>query len=274
MQGSFHRRTLPDPAIGFSDERGREYFKQSLEDNLLESYYPLAENFMTQGHPSFCGIGSLTMALNALLLDPGRVMFGSWRWFDESMLDCCEPLENIKAKGITLAKVACLARCNGAKTTLFYGPDRTIEEFRQDVIKVCSKSDDRSIMITSYARPVMKQSGSGHFSPIGAYNSRSDMVLIMDVARFKYPPHWVPLILLYEAMQLIDPDSKRPRGYLLVSKTNELIVHCQNSCREDCEPNDEIEQSVQFASIEEDPIVIKERLPSLLKHTCTNCCKD
>jgi hypothetical protein len=28
------------------------------------------------------------------------------------------------------------------------------------------------------------------------------MVLILDVARFKYPPHWVPLEVLYEAMQV------------------------------------------------------------------------
>lgn len=31
--------------------------------------------------------------LNALAIDPGRTWKGPWRWFDESMLECCEPLE-------------------------------------------------------------------------------------------------------------------------------------------------------------------------------------
>jgi hypothetical protein len=36
-------------------------------------------------------------------------------------------------------------------------------------------------------------------------------------ARFKYPPHWVPLPMLYEAMGAIDPATGQPRGYLRLS---------------------------------------------------------
>lgn len=39
------------------------------------------------------------------------------------------------------------------------------------------------------------------------------MALILDVARFKYPPHWVPLSLLWEAMDSVDATTDRPRGY-------------------------------------------------------------
>jgi glutathione gamma-glutamylcysteinyltransferase len=45
----------------------------------MEAYFPLAEQYSTQGHPAFCGIGSLTVALNALLVDPHRVWKGVWR---------------------------------------------------------------------------------------------------------------------------------------------------------------------------------------------------
>ena len=41
------------------------------------------------------------------------------------------------------------------------------------------------------------RAGDGHFSPIGGYSAREDLVLILDTARFKYPPHWVPLEMLY-----------------------------------------------------------------------------
>lgn len=120
------------------------------------------------GHPAFCGVGSLTMALNALLMDPNRVWQGVWRWFDESMLDCCEPLDVIKLKGIVLPKLACLARCNGAQTTVKYGSATSLEEFRNDVKLISKQSCERSVvMIASYHRGTLKQSGSGHFSPIG-----------------------------------------------------------------------------------------------------------
>ncbi len=44
-------------------------------------------------------------------------------------------------------------------------------------------------------------------------------VLLLDVARFKYPPHWVPLPLLYESMQAIDSATGRCRGYVLMSRS-------------------------------------------------------
>lgn len=33
------------------------------------------------------------------------------------MLDCCQPLEDVKQFGITLAEFACLAKCNGLDAT-------------------------------------------------------------------------------------------------------------------------------------------------------------
>lgn len=59
---------------------------------------------------------------------------------------------------------------------------------------------------------VWVQTGTGHFSPIGGYHAGRDMVLILDVARFKYPPHWVPLTLLWEAMDTIDKATGQRRG--------------------------------------------------------------
>jgi glutathione gamma-glutamylcysteinyltransferase len=40
-------------------------------------------------------------------------------------------------------------------------------------------------MVTSYSRKVLGQTGDGHFSPVGGYCAQEDMVLILDVARFK-----------------------------------------------------------------------------------------
>jgi len=42
-----------------------------------------------------------------------------------------------------------------------------------------------SVVFFSYLRSALGQTGTGHFSPIGGYNEEHDLVLIMDVARFK-----------------------------------------------------------------------------------------
>ena len=91
----------------------------------------------------------------------------------------------------------------------------TEAEFRQQVLDVCSSGEEH--LVVSYSRRSFKQTGDGHFSPVGGVHRGRDLVLILDVARFKYPPHWVPLSLLYEAMSHLDPVTSLPRGYLLMS---------------------------------------------------------
>lgn len=63
-------------------------------------------------------------------------------------------------------------------------------------------------------RAIMHAAGDGHFSPIGGYHEGKDLVLILDTAAFKYPPHWVPLANLYAAMAPVDPATGKPRGFI------------------------------------------------------------
>ncbi|KHJ79087.1 hypothetical protein OESDEN_21275, partial [Oesophagostomum dentatum] len=92
-----------------------------------------------------------------------------------------------------------------------------LSRFREDVLE--SVRSDTEVIVASYDRSQLKQTGTGHFSPLAAYHSQSDKVLIMDVARFKYPPHWVTLSQLQQAMCTLDSSTKRPRGvneYLMI----------------------------------------------------------
>ncbi|CDY36967.1 BnaC09g17830D [Brassica napus] len=214
---SVYRRSLPSPpAIDFSSPEGKKIFNEALQKGTMEGFFKLISYFQTQSEPAYCGLASLSVVLNALSIDPGRKWKGPWRWFDESMLDCCEPLEVVKEKGITFEKLVCLAHCSGAKVEAFRTSQSTIDDFRKFVV-TCSVSDNFH-MISSYDRGVFKQTGSGHFSPIGGYNAERDMALILDVARFKYPPHWVPLQLLWEAMDTIVQLTGKHRGFMLISR--------------------------------------------------------
>uniref|UniRef100_A0A915Q726 glutathione gamma-glutamylcysteinyltransferase n=1 Tax=Setaria digitata TaxID=48799 RepID=A0A915Q726_9BILA len=163
------------------------------------------------------------MVLNALEVDPGRVWKSPWRFYHESMLECCISFDAIKKAGITMQQFACLAECNKLSTDLKYA--QTEPEFLhilRETIKQYTAADD-TILVASYNRQILGQTGAGHFSPLGAYHEDSDHVLIMDVARFKYPPHWVSLAVLRDAMLSIDGATGKPRGYL----TLKLRSHSQ-----------------------------------------------
>jgi glutathione gamma-glutamylcysteinyltransferase len=87
MGQTLYRRPLPGEAIAFSSREGRQVFAEALRQGLT-GYFPLAEQFHTQSDPSFSGLGSLVVTLNALAIDPERLRKGPWRWFAE---DLCHP---------------------------------------------------------------------------------------------------------------------------------------------------------------------------------------
>jgi glutathione gamma-glutamylcysteinyltransferase len=245
---TFYQRPLPDSCTAFSSPRGKSYFRSALQHRGLASFYALMEQHSTQTEPTYCGLSSLVICLNTLAVDPRQTWKGPWRWYSEAMLNCCVDLEYAKQTGITLAQFHCLAQCQGLVTELYrvdelddkHNASATqsatptgVELFRIAVRRACmeqdvedDKDDDNSnnnkdvpltILVACYSRRILGQTGSGHFSPIAAYDEVSDRVLILDTARFKYSTHWVPLPLLYQAMQPIDPDTGRPRGYMLLS---------------------------------------------------------
>ena len=53
---TFYRRPLPDTCIAFGSLRGKELFQQALLEGLLQVYFPLAEQFITQAEPAYCGL--------------------------------------------------------------------------------------------------------------------------------------------------------------------------------------------------------------------------
>jgi glutathione gamma-glutamylcysteinyltransferase len=109
----------------------------------------------------------------------------------------------IERQGITFDQFICLAVCNTLDIRHFRADvSNSEQDFRQLVTEKTRCAND--VIVVSYSRQTLQQTGEGHFSPIGGYHPDRDLVLIMDVARFKYPPHWVSLSLLFEAMQQID----------------------------------------------------------------------
>ena len=72
--------------------------------------------------------------------------------------------------------------------------------------------------IVNFGRKELEQTGSGHFACIGGYNSRSEKALVMDTARFKYPPFWVDVDQLYRSVCTTDKATGNNRGFLVLSE--------------------------------------------------------
>jgi len=219
----FYRRELPqDICIDFSSKEGKKMFAEALASNHLEAFFKLAGQYTHQTEPAFCGITVLVMVLNSLSVDPARIWKKPWRWFSEDMMGCCRPLDEVKLNGVTLDEFKALAECKGLSAEAIRYEQTNVDQFRAAVNNATSNSDE--ILVVSYARPKLGQTGDGHFAPIAGYHPPSDSVLLLDVARFKYPPHWVPLSMLFEAMEPFDTVTNKSRGYLsLKVKHSDLL---------------------------------------------------
>jgi len=144
-------------------------------------------------------------------------------------------IADVRGAGMSLAEFAALSRATGLHTVDRPADASSLEEFQEAIWQAlgCGASCDGAAsgaphwhapfggrggthVVVSFNRAALKQTGEGHFSPLGGYSRRHSAVLVMDVARFKYPPYWVPLSALWDAMQPLDPATGRARGYLVL----------------------------------------------------------
>ncbi|KAF9575264.1 hypothetical protein EC968_003905 [Mortierella alpina] len=216
LSSTFYRRDLPAHLHSFTSAAGKKLFREMILAGTGECFFRLCTSFNTQSDPAFCGVSSLSMVLNALEIDPRKQWRGVWRWYSDEQLDCCASVDVMRQKGITFNQFSCLARCH-AKVITKRADRHTLEEFRRD-IQAVARSDE-SHLVLSFSRAALGQTGSGHFSPIGGYHAGEDKVLVLDTARFKYPPFYATVTELWNSLLPQDPETGLCRGYFLISTT-------------------------------------------------------
>lgn len=228
---SVHKRVLPSNLTALSAPEGRRYLHESMTAQMAESYWALTEQFVNQSDPAYCGVTTLLMTLNAMNVDPNIRWKGGWRYYaDEDILlsRCCLNAERIRRVGITMEQFMILGTCHGMRITMKRpavgntpqsAPKYFLEDFRADIRRILDSrvNDQNSVLVTSFSRSALQQTGDGHFSPIAAYHEESDQVLVLDVARFKYAPYWVGVEELFRSMEPLDPHTDMPRGWYIMS---------------------------------------------------------
>ncbi|OBZ84078.1 Glutathione gamma-glutamylcysteinyltransferase, partial [Choanephora cucurbitarum] len=214
--GSFMRSRVQEDIhlVKFTSVEGKRLFRNAMIQGHAESFFKLMGNFSTQSAPTQGGVSSLAMVLNALEIDPKKIWKGNWRWFSSEQMKTCSPAESVKQNGIPFDEFTCLAQ-----TYCQVQSHRGVSysEFISDLESVTSNSNSQ--MVVHFSRLALGQQDSlAHFSPIGGYNKLEDRVLIMDVARGKYPSIWVSTKALYRAMMAPShEEAGRSRGYFVLS---------------------------------------------------------
>jgi hypothetical protein len=214
--------TLPLPAnlVGASSDEGESLL---VGAEARESYFTLAQNFVTQKNQAFCGVASMVMVFNAMRLPaPPVPEYDPYNTFTQDNLldartEAVLPRETIMKQGITLDQLGALLAIQPVRVSVHHAADSSVDAFRKAARDHISRTDH--FVLVNYLRKAIGQERGGHISPLAAYDAEADRFLILDVARYKYPPVWVRTEELFAAMNTPDADNaNKTRGFVLISK--------------------------------------------------------
>lgn len=210
--------TLPPNLISLDSPQGRALL---LESAAREAYWPLSLQFVTQKDPSYCGVASIVMVLNALGRHaPPATGFEGFKSYTQDNLfnaatEAILPREVLAKQGMTLDQLGHLFDALGVHAEVRHANESSVAQFRKQASAAIATPGQH--VVVNYLRAAIGQETGGHISPLAAYDATADRFLVMDVSRYKYPPVWVSATELFDAMNSVDAgNAGQRRGYVLV----------------------------------------------------------
>lgn len=219
---SAHAETLalPPNLVGAATDAGEALL---IDADAREAYFPLAINFLTQKNQAYCGVASTVMVLNAMQIPaPAVPEFEPYTTFTQDNVfdarsEAAVPREVIMQRGMTLDQLGGFISAPRVKAEVVHAAQVTVDQFRARARDHLARPGH--FVIVNYLRKAIGQERGGHISPLAAFDAESDRFLILDVARYKYPPVWVTATELYDAMNTRDSDNGyKTRGFVLIAK--------------------------------------------------------
>lgn len=199
---------------------GRVLFAELLSMELRDtskgvSVLGLLQYLETQMNLGACAAASAVTVLNALDFnsphDPTYSMFGQgyafWTQSSYAYHECVKNTVGGQVFGETLDQLGTIMKCIGLQVECHHG-DKS-ESF---LAKFKSHLEKHHVVIANFDRSGIHQVSGGHFSPVFGLTEQ-DKTLILDVARYKYPPTFVSIQDLVNAMSTYDLQSQKNRGY-------------------------------------------------------------
>ena len=208
---------VPDNLVALDSPYGQALFADSANK---AAYWPLSEHMVTEAYGTYCGVASAVMVLNSLGVTPPQDPKhpGFYEWTQKNIftpnVKRVIPMQQLNQRGLSLPQEANMLAQFPLSVEYYYARNVPLNKFRQLAIKAVSQPNHA--IIVHFSRKILQQAGSGHFSPLAAYDSQSDRFLLMDVARYKYPPVWVKCKDLWQAMR----NDGQYRGFILATNNN------------------------------------------------------
>jgi hypothetical protein len=211
---------LPPNLTDLNSEEGQKFF---LESGSYSAYFAMADHFVTQKTQAYCGVASMVMVLNALGVPaPTTPEYQPYHTFTQDDLldeatDAVLPRAVLARQGMTLDQLGKLLALHPVAIEVHHAADAGLDAFRASARDYLRAKDH--FVLVNYLRKALGQQTGGHISPLAAYDAQADRFLILDVARYKYPPVWVKASDLFDAMNTTDAaNDNKTRGYVLISK--------------------------------------------------------
>jgi hypothetical protein len=189
-------------------------------DDARGEFARLSMVFETQVNRAFCGPATIAMILNAVgVARPegpalGRGLFTQANVFTERVR-AIKPPELVEENGMSLSQLGAMLAAHDLAVTVRHASATDRDAFRREA--TAALDDPRRFVAVNYLRTALGQDGRGHISPLAAYDEASDSFLILDVARYRYPPVWVTTTDLFNAMNTSIGDVTR--GYVVAGPT-------------------------------------------------------
>jgi hypothetical protein len=200
-----------------SDE-GRQRIERS---RYHVDYVSLMATFEMQERQTLCSVAAGVTILNALPVKrPIDPKYAPYPYFTQAnyfndRIDAIITRDTTLKVGQTLQQAAAVMAAHGATTKAYHASDSSVDEFRR--IAKANMASRNDFVAVNYRRNHVGQPPGAHFSPLAAYDEATDSFLILDVARYKFPPAWVTTADLFDAMNTLDTDSGKTRGFIVVS---------------------------------------------------------
>lgn len=211
--------TLPLPAdlIALHSPAGAELLSIA---EARHDFLPLTIHFVTQVNTAFCGPATIAMLLNALEVPrppseatDGRGLFDQDNIFTAAM-EAVKPRAEVATSGMSLREFTRALEAHGLTVEMHHASRTGLAGFRR-LARRALETEGRFVAV-NYLRSAIDQETGGHISPLAAYDAETDRFLVLDVARYKYPPVWVRAEALFDAMNT--QAGRVTRGFVIVGR--------------------------------------------------------
>ena len=209
-----------EPAVVYWDSAAGKAIRARMPADA--DYWQLAPNFTAQITQSYCSVASAITVLNSMPIkkpvDPTYApyaYFTQHNFFTPEVTRVISP-QTVLHMGMTRDEMVATLTRQGVRAASIAGDTFSDQSLRALLKKALG--DDGQFVLANYYRGTLGQVGGGHWSALAAYDAKSDSVLILDVAKYKYPPAWVSISLLRQAIATTDTTSNKPRGLVIVSQ--------------------------------------------------------